>query len=623
MNDVNIQFNQDQKSFPANQTFQFYGNFIGITGENGSGKSQLLYLTAGLDSSNQSISYNTTQSNVLIINGDIVNLDDILYFSFKTMHLNNISRATYGSLEQNNNLLYHVYQGGNIQDDQRMLHKHLHDLFKNKLGEHYIHQITDINSFLEHLPKYTFFDSKNIFTTDIHSRFYKYARDVRNFKLQEFDKNSVKGDDFRDQVIKQFKIAPWSFFNELFIKINFEYRFLNDYEINQNEAIEDISLIHTITNEKRLLSELSDGEIAIFSLFVAFLRTEYDDYKIKVLLLDEYDAPLNPILIKQYLTLLNEYFCKKDVTVIITTHSVNTIALIPEENIYWMFKKSNQTNERYEKINRMDAVARLCVGVSNFRIDIDKRRTIFCEDENDKKFYSECHKALEENNLLKLDLELNFECVTKIHQPSDQHSGSGGCDKVISVVQLLNQGGNDKIIGVLDWDGTKTPITNILIHGENTRYTLENYLFEPIYLIDLFEASGVVSLNSLNLNETTRRQITPKIAQETYNRFFDDWVSYLNKEGVVTNTLSLTKQPQNYVDGSRLELPEWFIKTKGHDIFEKYIKPIINVNKIKKIPKFQSNENFETAINQYLLDQVVKNAYFISQDTVNLFKLVK
>lgn len=82
-------------------------------------------------------------------------------------------------------------------------------------------------------------------------------------------------------------------------------------------------------NNWRNLSDLSDGEKAIISLCFASLSGSKLNVK-RVLLLDEYDAVLNPSLIQMFFTVIKDFFLDKSIMVVMATHSPATISLAPE-----------------------------------------------------------------------------------------------------------------------------------------------------------------------------------------------------------------------------------------------------------------------------------------------------
>jgi predicted ATP-dependent endonuclease of OLD family len=59
--------------------------------------------------------------------------------------------------------------------------------------------------------------------------------------------------------------------------------------------------------------------------------------KTSLLLLDELDAYLNPVMSKMFIEIVNDILVKKfKIQVIMTTHSPSTVAYTPEENLFWM-----------------------------------------------------------------------------------------------------------------------------------------------------------------------------------------------------------------------------------------------------------------------------------------------
>jgi ABC-type uncharacterized transport system ATPase component len=105
---------------------------------------------------------------------------------------------------------------------------------------------------------------------------------------------------------------------------------------------------------------LSDGEKIIFSLALASLRSEILEEKIQLLLLDEYDAPLNPSLMEVFFKILDTYFIQRNITVVLSTHSTDTIMLAP---VYSQLYKINKASvpvrveslqkEKYEEYKKI------------------------------------------------------------------------------------------------------------------------------------------------------------------------------------------------------------------------------------------------------------------------------
>src|SRR5690606_9026698 len=130
---------------------------------------------------------------------------------------------------------------------------------------------------------------------------------------------------------------PWKRINITLEKMGFEYRFADDYETTTgNEIKGGVRLLNKNGNILPYdIGDLSDGEKIIFSLALASLRAELSGEKIKILLLDEYDAPLNPSLTQTFFEILKDYFIDKNILVILSTHSTDTLMLAPEfVNLY-------------------------------------------------------------------------------------------------------------------------------------------------------------------------------------------------------------------------------------------------------------------------------------------------
>lgn len=135
--------------------------------------------------------------------------------------------------------------------------------------------------------------------------------------------------------------APWTILNELFEKLNFKYRFKDDYVfttpyMEENPKLRDNS-------EIRNLTDLSDGEKAILKLALISLDEEISK-DIKLVLFDEYDAPLNPSLTEAFYHVIEKFYIDKGIQVILTTHSPATISLAPEyAQFYEVFYEGNES----------------------------------------------------------------------------------------------------------------------------------------------------------------------------------------------------------------------------------------------------------------------------------------
>lgn len=109
-----------------------------------------------------------------------------------------------------------------------------------------------------------------------------------------------------------------------------------------------------------------------------------------------------------------------------------------------------------------------------------------------------------------------------IYLPARTSNGSN-CNDVIQVVQGLYGNGNEQIYGIIDWDNSNSSQNRVLVLGENERYSIENYLLDPLMMGLLFIREAKMSVNDFgldnifsysdinNLNENEAQKIIDKI----------------------------------------------------------------------------------------------------------------
>ncbi|MDA8575581.1 AAA family ATPase [Candidatus Marinamargulisbacteria bacterium] len=81
---------------------------------------------------------------------------------------------------------------------------------------------------------------------------------------------------------------------------------------------------------------LSTGEKKIFELicYVFAVKQFKKDLKLELIILDEFDANLNPALSKKYLTIIRTGFCENSIAVMLTTHSPSTVCEIEAHELF-------------------------------------------------------------------------------------------------------------------------------------------------------------------------------------------------------------------------------------------------------------------------------------------------
>jgi len=236
---------------------------------------------------------------------------------------------------------------------------------KKQITQEQINDCIGLNKFI--------WNTDDIFENIISEIFFRYATDKLHAEARAGRKEEQLG-------ATQQRTPPWVELNEIFEKFGFEYRFKDEYLIppgghSLNErptlyAVDENGALNA--SEVRDINDLSDGEKSIISLVFGSLAGVAESPK-QVLLLDEFDASLNPSLTQIFYEVLDAYFIKKKVMVIIATHSPTTIALAPEiATFYEVFKRI--TSERRVVAVTRDSYGELQVANEHYVRSISDQR---------------------------------------------------------------------------------------------------------------------------------------------------------------------------------------------------------------------------------------------------------
>lgn len=379
--EIRVKIINDYKSFKSGSEYLLSGNLILISGINGAGKSQLL----------ESIQQGYSE---IYINDLKITQNNIIKYSFKdNISLPNFGFYDYESVKQYSKIIINVFNNyknryidfERIKKDNPTNYKELLGIENDELTDSYFLNGLGGSISFRNPNNNNHIDSKSISQNSIKDIInfikLKYPNDFLSISDSEvldcipkdfiikLEKEEI--DDItrvfteacrtRQQVMAEYgmttekfnnnkwlKTAPWTEINELFKKLNFNYRFADDFEYNIPFLKEEPQL-YAFNNgrlnlsKKRSIDDLSDGEKSILRLVISTYNRKNDSVT-KLLLLDEYDAVLNPSLIDNYYTVIKEYYLNKGIIVILTTHSSATIALAPENtNFYEIFRQENES----------------------------------------------------------------------------------------------------------------------------------------------------------------------------------------------------------------------------------------------------------------------------------------
>ncbi len=483
MKELTIELNQDYKQFKNSFKQTLKGNLIILSGINGSGKTQLMDILtmSSTDFEEKQVEKNKIKCNISI-DGKAINNIDIFRRSFKdNIKIENIR------LPEPKNTLWHKEQGWKYYSNENLWNTNSKNFSKSKkLIEEALSnegcfsipkfdismpnntkiEVTE-EQFKNILPNTFVWEEDDLFLNKINEIFYDFAVKRHDEKARL---GMLNGGFNNEEYIKN---APWTILNEIFESLKFNYRFKKDYEFETPNFKEAPNLFSVNsrneinTKSPRLLSDLSDGEKSIISLTFALLNEKRRPIE-KLLLLDEFDNTLNPSLVEALFRVLEEYFIKKGVMVIMTTHSPATISLAPEyASFYELFKQDDDSpkilqvqkeeytelkianKEFYNKItNQRERIREL----EKKNLELEKLKNslkplVVVED-----YYTEIYKIayLKLNNIEfnqsniheKFDTNANFELCWQ--------EGSGG---VAGLINCVNLGYIEKpIIGLFDYD---------------------------------------------------------------------------------------------------------------------------------------------------------------------------
>ncbi|MBO9574030.1 MAG: ATP-binding protein, partial [Chitinophagaceae bacterium] len=351
--------------------------------------------------------------------------------------------------------------------------------------------IEDFNRtpFPEHL-----IDNGDLFSSQIELIFYNYAKrrhenniDFLN-KREYNDQNEAISD---DSFIKKIP-PPWTIINETLAKLNIDFYFQELPRRFDPENNFSIKLMKKSINKPVGFNDLSSGEQVIIGLILKLFTGEYYSTHLQfpeLIIFDEPDAPLHPEMSKLLIDVFLETFVKRfGIKIIFTTHSPSTVALAPEDSIYQL---KNGEPTTLLKISKDEALKILTGFIPTLSIDYRSHRQVFVESPIDVLYYQSLYSKHIQNELL-------------IHQLYfiANSQGKGNSSLVYSILQEMTKADNKSIYGVVDWDTKNNDTHRVLVHGINSRYSIENFILDPVYLIILLiqmnNAHNILSITGVS-----------------------------------------------------------------------------------------------------------------------------
>ena len=353
----------------------------------------------------------------------------------------------------------------------------------------------------------------------------------------------------RIQAGMQVEQAPWEAFNKIGEMLNFKFE-LDEPKIDDKKF--DVRLRD---KERKVFispDSLSSGEKVIFSLFVAMYTTHSQEHLPSLIIFDEPDAYLHPSLCSTMLKVIQEVFIgEHSIKVVMTTHSPTTVAMLPETSLYRM------KGGVMEKVTKQDAILALTAGLNTISVYYENVKQVFVEADNDNLFMSQVyHHAMTAGKLIN-DINLRF-----VNVGDDK---LGGCTTVKKVVNDLAGADNKTVYGILDYDGKRNPSARIKILGNGKRYAIDNYLVDPL-VISLLYLEENNEKQKIGFDEHDSIVGYEKKSLTERQQFGKNFIKIL--EGKVPASKRTDSTPVNYqtLGGENYTIPMWFTTIQGHEL---------------------------------------------------------
>ena len=575
-------------------------NFCVLTGKNGSGKSHLLQAIADkaystIFETNEDHEDELTIVKYIPFNGLNPNVQANCQYLILTNERKSEWNKIYSAIQQYNQDIERNRRLGRdifffLQRNDFPIRKILDKLIK-KYGS--IDAITEDR--FNALYDVSEMSPSEIFSSQFASIFKLYHARLEDNHYKAFrnekynDKYEVLSD---EEFIEIYGPKPWDLINFMLEKASLPYR------VNNPEGEDRESDFHLVLSDPERgiiidVNDLSTGEKVLMSLALAIYNTTEHNHKPQVLLLDEPDAPLQPEYSQVLLSAIYESIVEQaKVKVIITTHNPTTVALSPEDSLY----KMDRDLGRPVKITKKEALNILTKDLDNLRISIDSRRQIFVENQNDVQYYERIVRHLP-------DFKVKFQFL-----PPHTRNGCN-CDDVKNIVHTLRDFGNDSVYGLVDYDNTNQSDEFVYVVGEQRRYAIDNYVFDPVYVFFLLVRERIIRSEDLGIGNYSFTKLG-LLSQEQIQQC----IEYVSSELGLNTGTTLT---YNTIGGKSFQISEEFFKIQGHELEEKIMNKWPQLNAVKR------GKKDESILKVHVLDNII-NEYpeYLSVDFIETFNRI-
>ncbi len=565
-------------------------NFAVITGVNGTGKSQLLELF------NQTIRNDPRDTERVGFSRNDIEPHEVIYLSGE-WQLDRVGETTIANLTQELNDHYQKLKAkvnhGEIKRSQPRLHAALMKVIEETGKEP--EEVT-FNEFKERFPE-IYFEHHNQLSQKIGEVFVKY-------RLDEID--LLAEGKSREEIIEDIKEPPWVTMRSILdiAKLPFD---INDPSTNKIPDPFVLELTDRTSNMKVPFNLLSSGEKVLMSLVFHLYSSRAKNVFPKLFLLDEPDAHLHPSMSRVFIDIMNKVLVDEfRVQVIMTTHSPSTVALSPEESLF----VASKTGNRIQKTTKDAALKLLTAGVPSFSVNYENRRQVFVESKNDVGYYEGIYRRILE--YLEPEVSLTFISSGEVYTGSDGLPSSNSA-QVENATNVLRVAGNNFVFGLIDRDEDNQGSAFVKVLGTGSRYSIENYLCDPILVAYLLWREKKISNVELGLSKE-RKHLDILTCDDVELQLIAKHI--IDRVRSIIGPTTETMKQVSYLSGRSVQIPDWYLDYHGHGLEDQLVAAFPQLGAIKS--------NKENGLKNAIIEIVIDDFPELTPvDIAETFKLLQ
>jgi ABC-type lipoprotein export system ATPase subunit len=598
---MEIKLTRKYKSIALGANFQF-PEFCILTGKNGSGKSHLLEAMAATEYTELKTSNGILNKIKYIpFNG----LNPSIAIDFDPQSLTTLTRQLWSQISDfQNQAKMHIQNGHSVEtfNNEWFLNQFGNTNYRRAIMPLFDKSKKDFKLITES-DVFNFADLTVIYSDDLFVSQFAMVFKAYHVRLEENmyaeyknihknQNNKVLSD---SEFLAIYGPPPWELINGILENAGLPYRVNNP--LNQKkEDLFRLIMFDPTTKFEVSINDLSTGEKVLMSLALAIYNSSHGGLKLDLLLLDEPDAALHPEFSKLLIETLDRYIVKTArVRVVLTTHSPSTVACSLGIPIFEMDK-----HQRVPVLSSItSAVKSLTEGLPLLRISSDPRRQIFVESKYDVIYFEKFLQNIRRYIQSKIDFQF---------LPPRSSLGSN-CDDVKSIVNELSKLGNDLVYGIIDYDNKNQSTGRIIVLGDGKRYSVENYVLDPLYVGLLLIREKILSLDSIGL---------PPLSYVDLKQLEQiEWQKVIN---FVVESLGFSVGDDHScetISGCSFLVPLDFFNCNGHLLEEKILNKWPPLNKVKR------GRTEDNIFKEYIFDSVISDyPGFISKDLIETFEKI-